>query len=77
MLNWEAEYIALKEAAETAMFLVQLFKYIGVCVTRPIICCESTSAITLAKHPINHRNLKHFSIQQQFIRDLVNIIFVL
>ena len=76
LLTCEAEYIALTEAVKESMFLVLLFKYIGSGVNRPIIYCDNNSAINLAKHPTNHRNLKHISIRYHFIRDLVNIVFV-
>ena len=38
---------------------------------------NNNSAINLAKHPTNHRNLKQISIRHHTIRDLVNIVFVL
>ena len=77
LLTCEAEYVALTEAVKESMFLVLLFKYIGSGVNRPTIYCDNNSAINLAKHPTNHRNLKHISIRFHFVRDLVNIVFVL
>ena len=77
LLTCEAEYVALTEAVEESMFLTLLFKYIGSGVNTPVIYCDNNSAINLAKHPTNHRNSKHISIKYHFVRDLVNLAFVL
>ena len=54
-----------------------LFKFIGSGVNTPVIYCDKNSPINLAKHPTNHRNSKHISIKYHFVRDLVNVDFVL
>ena len=77
LLTCEAEYVALTEAVKESMFLTLLFKYIGSGVNTPVIYCDNNSAINLAKHPTNHRNSKHISIKYHFVRDLVNLAFVL
>ena len=59
------------------MFLTLLFKYIASGVNTPVIYCDNNSAISLAKHPTNPRNSKHISINYHFVRDLVNLAFVL
>ena len=77
LLTCEAEYVALTEVIKEYLFLQLLFRYIGTDIKMPVIYCDNNSAINLAKHPTNHRNSKHISIRFHFVRDLVNIGFVL
>ena len=73
----EAEFVALTDTAKKLMFLTLLLKYIRIGVNNPLIYCDNNSAINLANNPINHRNSNLLYIKTHFVRNLVNLGFVL
>ena len=79
----EAEYMALAEATQEAMFLIQLLKDM----INPYSCdnftlhCDNQSAISLARNPMVHQRSKHIDVKYHFVRsvisnDLMEVIYV-
>ena len=69
----ESEYYALSEAAKEAVFLQNLANSIELQsynVSIPIYA-DNNGAISLAKNPVKHSNMKHIPIRVHFIRQLV------
>ena len=68
----EAEYVALAEAAQEAMWLQKLNSdLLGKNVSNTVIFEDNQSAICIAKSQISRRRTKHIEIKFHFIRDLV------
>ena len=69
----EAEYMALSNAAQEAVWLKELHKDLNVKTTGPMIIFEDNqAAIKMAKNPQYHGRSKHISIKYHFIREQVN-----
>ncbi|CAL4063890.1 unnamed protein product, partial [Meganyctiphanes norvegica] len=68
----EAEYIALHEAANEALFLRQLFSELTKSSMQQVnIFGDNQGAISLAKHAHYHRKTKHIAIKFHALRDYV------
>jgi hypothetical protein len=68
----EAEYMALSSACQEALYLRSLLSEIGLVMNDPtVIYCDSTSAINLTKHDIEHGRSKHINTRFHFIRDQI------
>ncbi len=68
----EAEYIALCSAAQEAVWLKQLFKDIGVDITKPLMVMEDNQgAIAMTNNPVGHKRTKHIDIRYHFVREQV------
>ena len=65
----KAEYMALAEATQEALFLMQLVKDM----THPYSCdtftlyCDNQSAISLTKNAMVHQRSKHIDIKYHFV----------
>ena len=66
----EAEYIALANAAQEAIFLRQLCIDVKVSINGDsvLIHVDNQGAINLAKNPVHHQRLKHIDIKYHFVR---------
>jgi hypothetical protein len=66
----EAEYAAMRQAANEMIWLQYLFKDLGVSKYEPrVLFCDNQGAISLAKNPTHHAKTKHVDVQLHFIRD--------
>lgn len=66
----EAEYRSLASTVAEIVWLVGLFKELGVIVDLPIpIHCDSKSAIQIAANSVFHERTKHIDIDCHFIRE--------
>ena len=69
----EAEYVALSEAAQEAVWLKQLNQDLTG-ISEPVVIYEDNqSAIAIAKNPQFHGRVKHINLKYRFIREQVNI----
>lgn len=69
----EAEYMALSNAAQEALFLRHLCEELGIEQKNPtIIHCDNQSAIKLANNPQSISRTRHIDIKYHFIREKVN-----
>ena len=69
----EAEYIAACSAVNQAIRLRRILSELGEkqkSATK--IYCDSTSAIAIAKNPVQHRKTKHIKIKYHFVREAEN-----
>ncbi len=69
----EAEYVALSQAAQEAVFLRGLASDLGhASGSATIIKGDNQGSLALASNPILHQRSKHIDTRHHFIRDLVN-----
>lgn len=68
----EAEYRALANVAAETMWLLSLFKELGLSVKAPpSLLCDNLGATHLSFNPVQHSRMKHIQIDLHFVRDLV------
>lgn len=68
----EAEYAAASAAACQAVWIRKILADVGYKqVQETVIYCDNTSAIAMARNPVQHGRCKHIEIKIHFIRDLV------
>ncbi|KAI7948915.1 hypothetical protein MJO29_010580 [Puccinia striiformis f. sp. tritici] len=68
----EAEYRAITEAGQEALWLMKLMKEIEIPVQTPLeLICDNLSAIHLAQNPVHHGRVKHVAIEHHWIREHV------
>ena len=65
----EAEYIAAGSCYAQILWIKQQLSDFGVALHNIPIFCDNTSAINIAKNPIQHLRTKHIEIRHHFIRD--------
>jgi len=63
--------MSLIEGVKEGMWLHGLVHSLGLNVQRPIIYCDSQSALSLAKNPVYHERSKHIDVRLNFIRDAI------
>lgn len=68
----EAEYRSMASAVAEVVWLVKLFKELGVEVHTPVtIYSDSKSAIQIAANPVLHERTKHIELDCHFIREKI------
>lgn len=65
----EAEYVALYDAVQEASWLKQVLEGLGEKVSSIPVYEDNEAALTLAKHPANHKRTKHIDVKYHIIRD--------
>ena len=65
----EAEYIALTEAIKEGKWLKGILGDFGIKQDKVRVMCDSSSAISLARHQYFHERSKHIDVRLHFIRD--------
>ena len=67
----EAEYMALSEASQEALWLRSLLHDIGFTQDSTIILGDNKGSLKLATNPVFHKRTKHIDIRHHFIRESV------
>ena len=68
----EAEYIAAGAGSTELVYLKSMLEEYDVPQDVVTLFCDNTSAINIAKNPVQHSKTKHIEIRHHYIRDLVN-----
>ena len=68
----EAEYVAVGNCVAQVLWMKQTLEDFGLLYENVPILCDNTSAINIAKNPIQHSRTKHIEIRHHFIRDHVS-----
>ena len=67
----EAEYMSMTEGIKECIWLHGLVQSLGLKVEKPVLFCDSQSALSLAKNPMYHERTKHIDVRLNFIRDVL------
>jgi len=67
----EAEYIAAGACCSQVLWIAQQLRDLGHNVKGIPINCDNTSAISIAKNPVQHSRTKHIDVRHHFLRDHV------
>jgi hypothetical protein len=69
----EAEYRAMVNASQEALWLRQILSQFGFQQQHLTnLWCDNQSAIKLAKYPVQHQSRKHIELHMHFIRNLIH-----
>ena len=69
----QAEFAAMTELAKDVLWWRSFLGEVGLNMGEPTtLFCDNMGAVDLAYNPAHHERTKHFSVQQQFIRELLN-----
>ena len=63
--------MSLTEGVKEGMWLHGLINSLGLEVQKPVIYCDSQSALNLAKNHTYHERSKHIDVRLNFIRDVI------
>ncbi|KAI4318098.1 hypothetical protein L6164_025906 [Bauhinia variegata] len=63
--------VPYSSAVGSLMYAMGLIDSLGLDVPKPIIYCDSQSALCLAKNPVYHERSKHIDVKLNFIRDII------
>ena len=70
----EAEYRSLTSTVAEVVWLIGLFKELGLSIQLPLdISCDSKSAIQIAANSVFHERTKHIDIDGHFIREKIQL----
>ena len=67
----EAEYVAAASCCAQLLWIKQQLSDFGLKIEQVPIFCNNTSAINIAKNPVQHKRTKHIDIRHHFLRDNV------
>ena len=67
----EAEYVAAASCCAQLLWIKQQVKDFGIETSCIPILCDNTSAINMAKNPVQHKRTKHIDVRHHFLRDNV------
>ena len=67
----EAEYVAAASCCAQLLWIKQQLSDFGLKIEQVQIFCDNTSAINIAKNPVQHKRTKHIDIRHHFLRDNV------
>ena len=73
----EAEYIAITEASKELLWMKKFLQELGLQQERHLLYCDSQSAFHLNKNPTFHSRSKHIDVIYHWIRDVLDMTFVL
>lgn len=65
----ESEYVAAASCCSQLLWIVATLKDYGVSLEKVPLLCDNTSAICIAKNPVQHSRTKHIEIRFHFLRD--------
>nr|ABB46679.2 retrotransposon protein, putative, unclassified [Oryza sativa Japonica Group] len=67
----ESEYVAAASCCSQILWLLSTLKYYSLTFEKVPLFCDNTSAINIAKNPVQHSRTKHINICFHFLRDHV------
>ena len=67
----EAEYVAAASCCAQLLWIKQQLKDFGIETCCIPILCDNTSAMNMAKNPVQHKCTKHIDVRHHFLRDNV------
>ena len=67
----EAEYRAMGPVIRTILWIKEVVNEIGINLITPILFVDNESALRLAHHPKQDKNMRHLNVQEYFTRDRV------
>lgn len=67
----ESEYVAAACCCSQILWIIATMKDYGVTLESVPLYCDNTSAICIAKNPVQHSRTKHIDIRYHFLRDHV------
>ncbi|GJS21580.1 retrovirus-related pol polyprotein from transposon TNT 1-94, partial [Tanacetum coccineum] len=67
----EAEYMSMTKGIKECIWLHGLVQSLGLKVEKPVLFCDSQSALSLAKNSVYHERTKHIDVRLNFIRDVL------
>nr|CAH65957.1 OSIGBa0113D21.2 [Oryza sativa] len=67
----ESEYVAAASCCSQILWLLSTLKDYGLTFEKVHLFCDNTSAINIAKNPVQHSRTKHIDIRFHFLRDHV------
>ena len=67
----EAEYVSAASCCARLLCIKQQLSDFGLKIEQVPILCDNTSAINIAKNPVQHKRTKHIDIRHYFLRDNV------
>nr|AAL31657.1 Putative Zea mays retrotransposon Opie-2 [Oryza sativa]AAM08711.1 Putative Zea mays retrotransposon Opie-2 [Oryza sativa Japonica Group]AAP51900.1 retrotransposon protein, putative, Ty1-copia subclass [Oryza sativa Japonica Group] len=67
----ESEYVAAASCCSQILWLLSTLKDYGLTFEKVPLFCDNTSAINIAKNPVQHSHTKHIDIRFHFLRDHV------
>ena len=69
----QAEFAAMTDLAKDVLWWRNFLREVGLGMAEPtVLLCDNMSAVNLAHNPAHHERTKHFSVQQQFVRELLS-----
>ena len=73
----EAKYVAVASCCAQLLWIKQQLEDFGIKTGYIPIMCDNTSAINMAKNPVQHKCTKHIDIRHHFLRDNVEKGFII
>ncbi|XP_070013245.1 secreted RxLR effector protein 161-like [Nicotiana sylvestris] len=67
----EAEYVAAASCCAQLLCIKQQLEDFGVLTKSVPLLCDNTSALNMAKNPVQHKRTKHIDVRHHFLRDNV------
>ncbi|XP_075096479.1 secreted RxLR effector protein 161-like [Nicotiana tabacum] len=67
----EAEYVAAASCCAQLLWIKQQLEDFGVLAESVPLLCDNTSALNMAKNPVQHKRTKHIDVGHYFLRDNV------
>ena len=67
----EAEYVAAASCCAQLLWIKQQLEDFGVHTDTIPLLCDNTSALNMAKNPVQHKRTKHIDVRHHFLRDNV------
>ncbi|GKD86759.1 retrovirus-related pol polyprotein from transposon TNT 1-94 [Tanacetum coccineum] len=67
----EAEYMSMTKGIKECIWLHGLVQSLGLKVEKPILFCDSQSALSLTKNLVYHERTKYIDVRLNFIRDVL------
>jgi len=73
MSSTEAEYMAMSEAAQEAVYLRNILEFFqpGINRSPTVVLCDSKGARDLARNPTAHKRTKHIDIRYHYVRHVL------
>ncbi|XP_070020511.1 secreted RxLR effector protein 161-like [Nicotiana sylvestris] len=67
----EAEYVVVTSCCAQLLWIKQQLEDFGVLTESMPFLCDNTSALNMAKNPVQHKRTKHIDVRHHFLRDNV------